>query len=100
MAKDLGKDMKAVLHADSSAAIAISKRRGSGKLRHINVGMLWNQEKTETGALVVKKVKGVSNPSDMMIKNVTREKMMKYMQMIRQRRVEGRASEALCVKRR
>ena len=39
MAKDLGKDMKAVLHADSSAAIAISKRRGSGKLRHNNVGI-------------------------------------------------------------
>ena len=30
LAKDLGKDMKGVLHADSSAAIAISKRRGSG----------------------------------------------------------------------
>ena len=47
LAKDLGKDMKAVLFADSSAAIAISKRRGSGKLRHINIGTLWIQEKTE-----------------------------------------------------
>ena len=91
--------MKAVLHADSSAAIAISQRRGSGKLRHINIGLLWIQEKTEQGEIVVKKVKGASNPSDMMTKNVNREKMDKYMQMLRQRHVAGRASEGLCVKK-
>ena len=68
-------------------------------MRHINVGMLWIQEKTESGEIVVKKVKGVSNPSDMMTKNVAREKMEKYMQMLRQRHVSGRASEGLCVKR-
>ena len=79
LAKDFGKDMRLVAHADSSAAIAISKRRGSGKLRHINIGMLWIQEKTENGEVVVKKIKGVSNPSDMMTKNVTREKLNKYM---------------------
>ena len=100
LAADLGKDLKAVLYADSSAAIAISKRRGSGKLRHINVGMLWIQEKTESGEIVVKNIKGISNPSDMMTKNVTREKIDKYMQMMKQRHVSGRASEGLCVKRR
>ena len=100
LAKDLGKDMKAVLHADSSAAIAISKRRGSGKLRHINIGMLWIQEKTYNGDIVVKKVKGASNPSDMMTKNVSRDKTEKYMHMLRQRNVAGRAAEGLCVKKR
>ena len=32
---------------DSSAALAISNRRGSGKLRHIAIGLLWIQEKVE-----------------------------------------------------
>ena len=99
LAKDFSKDMKAVLHADSSAAIAISQRRGSGKLRHINIGLLWIQEKTENGELVVKKIKGVSNPSDMMTKNISLDKMLKYMQMLRQRNADGRATEGLCVKR-
>ena len=39
MAADLGEDLKVVMYADSSAAIAISKRRGAGKLRHINIGL-------------------------------------------------------------
>ena len=55
MAADLGKDVKVVLHADSSAAIAIAKRRGAGKLRHINIGLLWIQERTESEEIVVKK---------------------------------------------
>ncbi len=45
MGRDLGKELKGVVYADSSAALAVSKRRGSGKLRHINVGTLWIQEK-------------------------------------------------------
>ena len=99
LAIDLGRDVQAVLHADSSAAIAISKRRGSGKLRHINVGLLWIQERTETGDLVSKKVKGVSNPSDMMTKNVNKEKQDKYMEMVRQKNVGGRAQEGLCLQK-
>ena len=45
LAADLGRDTKAVLYADSSAAIAIAKRRGAGKLRHINIGFLWIQRR-------------------------------------------------------
>ena len=33
------------VYADSTAALAIAKRKGCGKLRHINVGLLWVQEK-------------------------------------------------------
>ena len=99
MAADLGEDLKVVMYADSSAAIAIAKRRGAGKLRHINIGLLWIQQKTEAEELVVKKVKGISNPADMMTKSVNREKLDKYMVMVRQRKVEGRAREALQIKR-
>ena len=40
---DLGKDSSGILHADSSAALATAKRKGAGKLRHINVSSLWIQ---------------------------------------------------------
>ena len=99
LAADLGRDMKIVTYADSSAAIAIAKRRGSGKLRHINIGLLWIQEKTETEEVIIKKVKGVSNPADMMTKSVNKEKLDKYMVMTKQMVAEGRAKESLKVKK-
>ena len=90
--------MKVKMYADSSAAIAIAKRKGAGKLRHINIGLLWIQEKTETEEIVVKKVKGVSNPADMMTKAINKDKLEKYMIMTKQKVEEGRAKEALRVK--
>ena len=98
LAADLGREMKVKMYADSSAAIAIAKRKGAGKLRHINIGLLWIQEKTETEEIVVKKVKGVSNPADMMTKAVHKDKLEKYMTMTKQKVEEGRAKEALKVK--
>ena len=89
VAADLGKDMKIIMYADSSAAIAIAKRRGAGNLRHINIGLLWIQHKTESEEVVIKKVKGISNPADMMTKGVNREKLEKYMVMTKQTVVEG-----------
>ena len=99
VAADFGREMKITMYADSSAAIAIAKRRGAGKLRHINIGLLWIQEKTEQEELIIKKVKGISNPSDTMTKGVNGEKLGKYMIMCKQKTLDGRAQEALQVKR-
>ena len=99
LAADLGRDLKVVMYADSSAAIAIAKRRRAGKLRHINIGLLWIQDKTESEEIVIKKVKGVSNPADMMTKGVNREKLETYMEMTKQKLREGRAKVALQVKK-
>ena len=68
-------------------------------MRRINVGLLRIQQRTEDGEVVVKKVKGVSNPSDMMTKNVNQEKLCKYMTMVRQKNVAGRAQEGLCLQK-
>ena len=51
-----GQELVGVVCGDSSAAIAISQRRGCGKLRHIRVGELWIQEKILEKELEVKKV--------------------------------------------
>ena len=63
-----------VVCGDSSAAIAVSQRRGCGKLRHINIGELWIQEKVVEGELEVRKVDGVKNPADLLTKHVNEAK--------------------------
>ena len=68
MIKDLGHDMKGVVYADSSAALAIADRKGSGKLRHINIRVLWNQEKERREEVQLRKIKGTVNPADLMTK--------------------------------
>ena len=37
MARDMGEELRAVVHSDSSAALAMSQRVGLGKVRHIDV---------------------------------------------------------------
>ena len=68
-------------------------------MRHIDIGLLWIQNKTESEEVVIKKVKGISNPADMMTKGVNKEKMEKYMVMTKQKVLEGRAKESLQVKK-
>ena len=43
MYRDRGTSLSCSLYNDSSAALAIAKRKGAGKLRHINVSPLWIQ---------------------------------------------------------
>ena len=44
MVKDFGRELRGIVLADSTAALAIADRKGSGKLRHIKKGLLWIQE--------------------------------------------------------
>ena len=73
MLRDLGVETKGVAYADSSAALAIAKRKGAGKLRHINVSSLWIQERQEKKDIECRKVLGTENPADMMTKHLLRE---------------------------
>ena len=43
--KDLGTDITYTLRLDASAALGILQRKGVGKIRHLDVGRLWLQEK-------------------------------------------------------
>ena len=43
LASEWGLVMKGNIFADSSAALGIAKRRGSGKMRHVKIGTLWIQ---------------------------------------------------------
>ena len=76
MAHDWGDQSECTLHVDSSAAIGMVHRRGSGKLRHIKIGQLWIQERVEEGEISVKKVPGEHNSADLLTKHVAEKRLL------------------------
>ena len=61
------------IKSDSSAGRAISLRKGTGKMRHLQVKYLWLQDATFEKRLKVEKIKGVENPADVCTKYLTGE---------------------------
>lgn len=98
MVRDLGRHMKGVVYADSSAALAIADRKGSGKLRHINIRMLWIQEQERKEAVETKKIKGEMNPADLLTKYLQSSRSEDHRRRLGQQKREGRAEAALEVK--
>ena len=94
MMKDFGMDKGCVVYADSSAALAIAKRKGAGKLRHINVSCLWIQERADSKELELRKVLGTDNPADMMTKGVDAVTLEKHMRKICMCSTPGRSQLA------
>ena len=71
--QDLGMRFRVRTNTDSSAALGISKRRGLGKVRHIELTQLWIQDKVSSGEIEVSKVKGEANRADTLT-NIRRPK--------------------------
>ena len=95
MLRDLGTETSGVVYADSSAALAIAKRKGAGKLRHINVSSLWVQEQQERKEVEYRKVLGTENPADLMTKHLLRSALDGCMGSLNQERLAGRARSGL-----
>ena len=95
MIRDLGQQPAGVVYADSSAALAIADRKGSGKLRHINLRMLWIQEKEARGEVELRKIEGAVNPADLMTKYMPAKRMRDLMRRLGQQPLTGRAHAAL-----
>ena len=83
------------VYTDASAAIGMAQRKGSGKVRHIDVGMLWIQQHCKNGTVEVKKVAGKSNPADIFTKSVPAEVMWGHMKAMGFDSREGRAQVAV-----
>ena len=79
MAADLGMDIKLTLRTDSAAALGIIGRRGLGKVRHLETSYLWLQDVVSQKRMVVKKVKGTSNPADLATKHRKAEDIVKHL---------------------
>ena len=74
-ARDLGIPLGASVYADASAALGIIQRRGIGKMRHIQTQCLWLQEAHATKRIGFEKIDGSKNPSDLMTKHLTPERI-------------------------
>ena len=95
LARDLDCRLHGRVWADSSAALAVVKRSGAGKLRHINISLLWVQEQQKLNKLVYEKVPGQANPADLFTKGVGREKLQQFAWASGQTFLDGRAEKSL-----
>ena len=70
-AKELGiavDDITVEVATDSSSAKSFASRRGSGRIRHVDVKWLWLQQAVANGRFKLKKVLGTMNPADVCTK--------------------------------
>ena len=65
---DLGWQVSLVLRTDSSAATAISRRRGIGKVRHLDVRYLWVQQRLNDKLMRIEKVNGTAKTANILTK--------------------------------
>ena len=77
MSSEWGLEVEGEVYVDSTAALAIAQRKGNGKMRHVKVGQLWIQEKSEEGELRFRKVDGSFNPADLLTKGSLTEAIIK-----------------------
>ena len=96
MCRDLGIELKIVLHTDCSACKGICNRRGLGKIKHMDVQMLWLQSMVYRGAIAMRKVPGIENPADLSTKHLSFgdiEKCMAKLSMVWEPGRSGRLDE-------
>ena len=92
---DFGVELSATVHTDASAAIGILRRKGLGKIRHLNVRYLWLQDQTRTGTnLAIAKVPGLENPADIVTKYQNSEAAQRHLDKLHVTRSSGRAESA------
>ena len=71
--KEYGVEAKVTIKTDASAAKGIASRRGSGKVRHIEVSQLWVQDKVAQGVLKIQKIATSENIADHLTKYLNQE---------------------------
>ena len=94
MAKDMGFEMSIDVFSDAIAAIGIARRRGVGRIRHLDTTDLWVQNKIRTGEVRLHKILGAENPADLFTKHLPRPAMDKHMLKLNLVRLEGRPEAA------
>ena len=87
---DMGWRLPIVVHSDATAAIGIARRKGLGKIRHLDVTDLWIQDKVRSKQVGLKKVLGTDNPADIFTKCVERSILQKAMATMNMVQMTGR----------
>ena len=81
--------------SDATAAIGIARRRGMGKIRHLDVMDLWVQEKFTSKAASVDKVLGTEKPADILTKYVERASLTAALAKLGVLSAQGKSASAL-----
>ena len=63
IARDLAMTWRIDMHTDATAAIGIARRRGMGKITHLDVTDLWIQEEFNSKLAYLHKVLGIEKSS-------------------------------------
>ena len=92
--RDLGYTYKLRVHTDATAAIGIARRRGMGKIRHLDTTDLWVQEVVRSGRVELLKVAGEENMADIMTKYVDRQLLDKMLAKMGMVKASGRPKSA------
>ena len=87
----------ATVLVDSSAALAVTARKGNGKLRHVRIAHLWVQEAAEREEVLFRKVRGSENPADLLTKYLSAGRMQELCRLLGQHVTEGSASTRLAL---
>lgn len=75
IAEEWGDSKRLEIFSDSSAARAMTRRLGVGKVRHLSIVILFIQEVVKAGKVVIKKVLSALNESDLGTKYLDPTKM-------------------------
>ncbi len=95
LARDLGKEFKARLGTDSSAAKGMCGRRGLGAVRHLETQYLWIQQAVRLRRVDLRQVAGDVNPADLFTKHsLTRERLIGLTKLFELEYRGGRAESA------
>ena len=73
--RDAGWKLPLHVRTDATAAIGIARRKGLGKIHHLDVTDLWIQDKIRSGAIQLSKVAGTENMADVLTKYVEKKAM-------------------------
>ena len=76
---EMGWKLPIVVHSDATAAIGIARRKGLGKIRHLDVMDLWLQDKVRAKQVGLKQILGTDQPADIFTKYVERPILQKAM---------------------
>ena len=94
MVEDFGINVTGKVLGDASAALGIIHRKGLGRTRHIDTGLLWIQQTAAEKRLEYAKVLGAENPADLLTKYLTAEVINRHCEKINTKFEEGRAEAA------
>ena len=92
--KDAGWKIEVHLHSDATAAIGIARRKGLGKIRHLDTTDLWIQDKIRSKKMQLSKVLGADNMADVLTKYVEKKIMDAALAKMHIIRKDGRPASA------